>query len=293
MPSNPDPLAALRLLLCPVCAAEMLPNGPRPADGIRCAEGHRFDGARQGYINLLTGRGTSFTPDTAAMVAAREAFLSAGGYAPLAGRVAAEAAQLLAGRTSPAVLDAGAGTGYYLAHVLAGCPDAAAVALDISKFALRRATRAVPGALCLVWDLWRPLPLAAASVDLVLNVFAPRNAAEYARVLAPGGHLLVVTPAPGHLAQLRDVLPLLAIGEDKAAKLAETLSGHFVETAATEVSAPLELDADGVEQLVLMGPNAHHTDATAIRAALAGTALPLAVEARFTLSVFRRQDPVR
>jgi 23S rRNA (guanine745-N1)-methyltransferase len=293
VPSEPAPLSALRLLLCPVCAADMLPNGPRPADGIRCTEGHRFDGARQGYINLLTGRGTSFTPDTAAMVAAREAFLSAGGYAPLAERVAAEAARLLGDRGAPVVLDAGAGTGYYLAHVLERCPAAAAVALDISKFALRRAAQAVPGALSLVWDLWRPLPLAAASVDLVLNVFAPRNAAEYARVLAPGGHMLVATPAPGHLAALRSLLPLLAIGEDKAAKLADTLSGHFVQVSAEEVSAPLVLDAEGVEQLVLMGPNAHHTDATAIRSALAGTAMPLSVEARFTLSVFRRQGPGR
>jgi 23S rRNA (guanine745-N1)-methyltransferase len=112
-------------------------------------------------------------------------------------------------------------------------------------------------------------------------------------VLAPGGHLLVATPAPGHLAALRSLLPLLAIGEDKAAKLADTLSGHFVQVSAEEVPAPLVLDAELVEQLVLMGPNAHHTDAAAIRAALAGTALPLSVEARFTLSVFRRLDPVR
>ena len=288
MLSDPDPLAAVRLLLCPVCAAEMLPNGPRVAEGIRCTEGHRFDGARQGYINLLTGRGTSFTPDTAAMVAAREAFLASGRYAPLATRLAAEAARLLGGIDAPVVLDAGAGTGYYLARILDQYTEATAIALDISKFALRRAAHALPGALCLVWDLWRPLPVAATSVDLVLNVFAPRNAAEYARVLAPGGHLLVATPAPGHLAQLRGTIPLLGIGEDKAAKLADSLSGHFAQISGDEVSAELELDLDGVEQLVLMGPNAHHTDAAGIRAALAGTVLPLAVEARFTLSVFRR-----
>ncbi|MFD1214791.1 putative RNA methyltransferase, partial [Arthrobacter sp. GCM10027362] len=87
MPTEPAPLAAVRLLLCPVCAADMLPNGQRVAEGIRCTQGHRFDGARQGYINLLTGRGTSFIPDTAAMVSARGAFLAAGHYAPLAGRL--------------------------------------------------------------------------------------------------------------------------------------------------------------------------------------------------------------
>ncbi|NKX49656.1 methyltransferase domain-containing protein [Arthrobacter deserti] len=288
MLSETDPLSAVRLLLCPVCAAEMLPNGRRAAEGIRCTEGHRFDGARQGYINLLTGRGTPFTPDTAGMVAARDSFLATGAYAPLAERLAAEAARLLAGVPDPVVLDAGAGTGYYLARVLEKRPGASAVALDISKYALRRAAHAVPGALCLVWDLWRPLPLAAGSTDLGLNVFAPRNPAEYARVLAPGGHLLVVTPAPGHLAELRGIIPLLEIAEDKAAKVADSLSGHFAPMAAEEVSTRLDLDAGGVEQLVMMGPNAHHADPAGIRAALAGAALPLAVQARFTLSVFRK-----
>ncbi|NKX53966.1 methyltransferase domain-containing protein [Arthrobacter sp. E918] len=268
----------------------MVANGQRAADGIRCTEGHRYDGARQGYVNLLTGRGTSFVPDTAAMVAARDTFLAAGGYEPLAEALAAEAARLLSGIAAPAVLDAGTGTGYYLAKVLDRRPDAAAVALDISKFALRRAAHAVPAALCLVWDIWRPLPLAAGCVDLVLNVFAPRNAAEFARVLAPGGHLLVATPAPGHLAQLRSILPLLGIDTDKAARLADSLSGHFEQVSAAAVSAGLELDAGAVEQLVMMGPNAHHVDAAGIRSALAGTGLPLAVEARFTLSVFRKKE---
>jgi 23S rRNA (guanine745-N1)-methyltransferase len=284
-----DPLSAVKLLLCPVCAADLVPNGPRVADGLRCAQGHRFDGARQGYVNLLTGRGTSFVPDTAAMVAAREAFLGSGGYAPLAGRVAAEAARLLADVPAPVVLDAGTGTGYYLARVLEEVPQAGAVALDLSKFALRRAVRTVPQALCLVWDLWRPLPLAAGEADLVLNIFAPHNAAEYARVLGPDGHLLVVTPAPGHLAGLRAVVPLLGIGGDKAGRLADSLAGHFERVLETEVAADLELDAGQAEQLVMMGPNAHHTDAESVRAALAGTRLPLAVEARFTLGIFRKR----
>jgi 23S rRNA (guanine745-N1)-methyltransferase len=99
----------------------------------------------------------------------------------------------------------------------------------------------------------------------------------------------VATPAPGHLAQLRSILPLLGIETDKAAKLADSLSGHFEQVSAATIRAGLELDAGGVEQLVMMGPNAHHTDTAGIRAALAGTGLPLAVEARFTLSVFRKK----
>jgi 23S rRNA (guanine745-N1)-methyltransferase len=55
--------------------------------------GHTFDVARHGYAGLLTGaRATS--GDDAAMVRARERFLSTGAYAPLrqvVARLAAEA----------------------------------------------------------------------------------------------------------------------------------------------------------------------------------------------------------
>jgi 23S rRNA (guanine745-N1)-methyltransferase len=46
------------------------------------------------------------------------------------------------------------------------------------------------------------LPLADACADLMLDIFAPRNGAEFHRVLRPGGALLVVTPHPDHLAEL-------------------------------------------------------------------------------------------
>ena len=70
---------------------------------------------------------------------------------------------------TPVVVDAGAGTGYYLHEVTtrlspqgSGSTAPAAVAFDISKFALRRAARLNPDAAVFVWDVWRPLPLAAA-----------------------------------------------------------------------------------------------------------------------------------
>jgi hypothetical protein len=38
-----------------------------------------------------------------------------------------------------------------------------------------------------------------AAIDLVLNIFAPRNFAETARVLRPGGWLALVYPEANHL----------------------------------------------------------------------------------------------
>ncbi|HLI35952.1 MAG TPA: methyltransferase type 11, partial [Streptosporangiaceae bacterium] len=59
---------------------------------LRCGRGHSFDIARQGYVNLMPGGARPGTADTAGMVAAREAFLAAGHYAPLARIVAGLAA---------------------------------------------------------------------------------------------------------------------------------------------------------------------------------------------------------
>lgn len=96
MPSAARPLDLIPLMLCPVCGEQMEAAGQVPAQGLRCAAGHQYDGARQGYVNMLTGRGTRFIPDTAEMVSARDAFLGAGHYAPLARQLAATAGTLLA-----------------------------------------------------------------------------------------------------------------------------------------------------------------------------------------------------
>ncbi|MEE6295505.1 putative RNA methyltransferase [Georgenia wangjunii] len=67
-------------LACPLCGAALA----RAGSALRCAEGHAYDVARQGYVTLRSGASAG-TGDSAAMVAAREAFLTRGHYAPIAG----------------------------------------------------------------------------------------------------------------------------------------------------------------------------------------------------------------
>ena len=92
------------------------------------------------------------------------------------------------------MLDLGAGTGHHLAGVLDALPGALGIALDTSRPALRHAARAHADIAAVVADVWQALPIADATVDLVLDVFSPRNGAEMARVLKPGGAALVVIP---------------------------------------------------------------------------------------------------
>lgn len=287
MPSRLPPL------LCPVCRNTLspLPADTAPSPRIRalvCTDGHSFDAAKQGYFNLLAGKGTSFEADTADMVAARTAFLDAGHYRPLAAAVAAAAEPALQG-PDPAVLDSGTGTGHYLRAILdlaRGDAPPAAVGLDISKFALRRAARLNPEAVNMVCDIWQPLPVADSSMDVVTVVFAPRNAPEFSRVLRPGGRLVVVTPRPGHLQDIASQTGMLRIEPAKEERLADSLSGHFELLGAEDLDLDLELTPEDVASVALMGPAGHHTDRAALDERLAGFPAATRVAARFRISVF-------
>lgn len=266
------PLAALG---CPHCRSPFAQHGR----ALRCGTGHSFDLAKQGYVNLL-GSGTG---DTTQMVAARDEFLTAGHYAPLARLVAHEAARDL--RRNALVVDAGTGTGYYLATTLARAPAASGLGMDTSTAALRRAARAHPGIGAVVWDLWQPWPLQSGSADVVMNIFAPRNILECHRVLRPNGTLVVVTPDSTHLSELRTYVDMLDVDADKLTRLDSSLRAQFALTGRHDCEIELTLEPEDVRRVVLMGPNAYHVP----EGALASVKHALTVTASFVVSVYVRQ----
>ncbi len=88
-------------------------------------------------------------------------------------------------------------------------------------------------------------------------MFGPRNAAETARVLAPGGTLIVASPGPGHQRELRESLGLIGVDARKADRLADTYR-DFPAPALTRVRYQLRLDHAALTELVAMGPSARH-----------------------------------
>jgi 23S rRNA (guanine745-N1)-methyltransferase len=241
--------AVLPYLRCPNCSSPVSADGPRV---VTCTRGHRFDVARQGYLTLTAGR-APHAGDSAGMVADREAFLAAGHYGFVAGPLAGAVPD-----TAGLILDAGTGTGYYLARVLTDRPYALGLGLDVSKPALRRAARAHPRAAAVLADLWRPLPVADGSAAVILNVFAPRNGPEFHRVLAADGVLVVVTPAEDHLAELIDAYGLIRVDPDKADRVRASLGDRFIRSGMVSVRNELRLTAEEVETLIGMTPSARH-----------------------------------
>ena len=272
----------LDLLRCPLCEGELA-----EADGtLRCPEGHSFDIARQGYVNLVPGRA-----DTAEMVDARDAFLRAGHFRPLAAALA-EDARSAAGAAGPAgaVIDLGAGTGHHLAAVLDALPGARGIAIDASAAALRRAARSHERATAVGADVWKPLPLRDGIATIVLSVFAPRNASEMARIIAPSGVVIAVTPTTRHLHELVGPLGLHSVPDDKEDRLDAQLASQLTLTGRRTVEHAMFLARDECAELVRMGPSAWHVDERAAEEGLALLPDPLTVTASMTVSVFARAD---
>ncbi|MEV4348008.1 putative RNA methyltransferase [Actinoplanes sp. NPDC049596] len=232
---------ALPYLRCPVCRDGLRRDDRR----LLCPRGHSFDMAKQGYADLTAGR-MPHVGDTAEMIADREAFLAAGHYDFIAGALPG---------ADGLVVDAGTGTGFYLARVL-DKTDVQGLGIDVSKPALRRAAKIHPRAAAVLADLWRPLPIADGAAAMILNVFAPRNGAEYRRILRPGGVLVVVTPAADHLAEL--MRGLIRVDPAKAERVSGSLGEHFTAGPTTTERRTLRLSAAEARTLIGMTPAARH-----------------------------------
>jgi 23S rRNA (guanine745-N1)-methyltransferase len=258
--------AVLPYLRCPNCRSPITADGPRV---VRCARGHSFDVAKQGYVTLTAGR-TPHSGDSAEMIADRAGFLAAGHYAFLADALAAAVED-----ATGLIVDAGTGTGYHLSRVLEARPDAVGLGLDVSKPALRRAARAHPRAAAALADLWQPLPLADASAAVILNVFAPRNGLEFHRVLRADGRLLMITPAADHLAELIDAYGLIRVDPDKAGRVQDSLGDRFTAEGTTTLHRTLRLTGPQVRTLIGMTPSARHVTVTDLPPATVTVAVDL------------------
>ena len=191
------------IYICPKCKAP-LSFSDRTA---KCAAGHSYDRAKEGYYNLLLTNVGGTHGDNKEMILSRRAFLDAGYYAPLSDALNAAVLRILP--KGGIVLDGGAGEGYYtgrLAEALEKEDHAAEIySFDISKEAVRRLAKrradlhpAVAG----VYDM----PVASGSVDVLLNFFAPFAREESLRVLKKDGYLLMAVPEREHLYGLKQVL---------------------------------------------------------------------------------------
>lgn len=236
------------VLACPVCGRPLSAR----AGGAGCPRGHHFDSARSGYLNLTPGRASGRVGDSADMVRAREAFLAAGHFEPIAAALAAAAPR------ATVVAEIGCGTGWYLQRVAAAAGAQVAIGLDLSKPAVDRAAKSLPDLRFAVADVQERVPLRDGAAGLVLSVFAPRPAAELARVTAAGATFLTAFANEDHLAALRDRAGLIGVHAGKLERLRAALVPAFEAGGNASVRRPITLTPADAAALVAMGPAARH-----------------------------------
>ena len=250
----------------------------------RCASGHSFDVASQGYTNLLpVQHKRSRDPgDSKEMVAARRRFLTAGFYRPIAAAVSRAVLAGLPADASISCLDAGCGEGYYLRELAAAVPDPQTLevlGLDISKWAVLAAAKQDKRPTWVVGSNAH-LPVLPGALDRVLCLFGFPVYAEFARVLRPGGLLLQVDAGPDHLRELREIIyPTLK--PERAADAPTPPGFSRLPTEALRFAIELT-SAEQIADLLAMTPHLHRATAEGRARAAALTALSLGVDVRLT-----------
>lgn len=220
------------------------------------------------------------------MVTARTRFLGSGHFLPLTTTLTETARSIAA--PEGLITEVGAGTAYYLAHVLDAMPGRCGLAIDISKYAARRAAKAHPRIGSIVSDIRDRLPVADESCGLILDVFAPRQSKEFHRLLRSDGALLVVTPETDHLVELRQTLGLLGVDADKEARITHAFDGYFHLHARQSLCWTMELTRQNIIDVVSMGPSARHIDFDCLTQSVSGFNEWTSVTAAVTLRVFQK-----
>lgn len=231
--------------ICPVCKSKMF----NLENSLRCLLGHSFDKAKEGYVNLLLKNASGKRHgDDKLMVEARKSFLDKGYYLRLRERIGA-----ILGSDN-LVLDSGCGEGYYTSYF---AENNTLLGIDISKDAVKAAAKRNKKATFAVASIAQ-IPLSDASVDAVVNIFAPDSQKEFLRILKRGGRLITAQPMENHLFELKQ-----AIYENpyKNPPLNPQKDGFKI-NSVNEVKYKINLEtAEDIEALFKMTPYYYKTSA--------------------------------
>lgn len=239
-------------LICPLCQQPLNQNDKQWG----CENNHRFDSAKEGYVNLLpVQKKRSKQPgDDDEMMRNRQAFLNAGYYNFFAEALAGAINHHQPNANS--LLDLGCGEGFYGEAIKRQLPALEIGAIDIAKGGVKRAAkRKIYSSLAVA--SCREIPYADAGFDACLSVFAPLSIEECYRTLKTGGLLVIAGPAPMHLEGLaRCIYTEFRKHSSIIQKL--NYSEHFELIASTTAEQTATVKGDAIYQLLTMTPYYWH-----------------------------------
>lgn len=239
------------MLICPKCNDNLILDNK----SYRCKNGHCYDVAKKGYVNLLMSQssGARHHGDDKLMSSARRDFLNGGYYQPLADKISSLCPD------NGTLADIGCGECYYLSYISDRHNGLSCCGIDISKEILETAgVRTKPRGIVTAVASGASLPFADNSIDALVSVFAPISAGEFYRVLKRGGKIIRVTPDIDHLFELK-----AAVYDNprKNDPLDMSLDGFLV-THSESLCFNFTVDGDGAKNLFAMTPYYYKTSQT-------------------------------
>lgn len=251
----------MSLFCCPKCREKL----NLKANSYVCENGHSFDRARQGYVNLLlpNKRHSSAPGDSREMVMSRRSFLESGKYDIFSDKLNSITAGLLGDSQKISIVDCGCGEGYYdgrlceyldklkINYELSG--------LDISKEAVKAAAgkyKQISFAVASTFDL----PVKENSADIALAIFSPMVENEFYRILKTGGYLIYAVPGVRHLMGLKEAV--YDVPYENTQKDTEYNGFQFIERHC--VNGKITVSGEAAVDLFKMTPYYYKTELSAI-----------------------------
>lgn len=237
-------------VVCPVCFCDL----NRENGSYKCENNHCFDISKYGTLNLNMSNSSRKKRhgDDSRMVLARKAFLDKGYYSDLLGdvcRLANKHAKLCG-----TLLDIGCGEGYYTSGVANELSSSEVVGIDISRDAVRYFKKRLPEAFGCVASAYK-LPIKTESADIVMNMFAPIDTNESARVMSENGILIRTYVMKEHLIELKRAVYSNAYYNDEEDV---TLDGfEIIDSAIT--NGKITVVGEDIQDLFLMTPYYYKT----------------------------------
>ncbi len=232
-----------------------------------CENGHVFDVARQGYVNLLPvqHKRTKDPGDSKEMVLARAHFLNSGVYQTIADTLAELSTALIkndANAESDEIcfMDAGCGEGYYFDSIFNtlksknGNRNLSFIGLDISKPAIVEAAKRNKQISWIVGTNRQP-PVADNSVDIIICVFGFQSFEGFNKCLKPGGKIILVEPGLNHLKELREIIYKEVKKTDpQDLSFVEEMGFSVVDTQLLQFKT-CEINNEQIHNLLIMTPH--------------------------------------
>lgn len=240
------------IFVCPICRKQLQQNN----NSLKCLNGHCFDFAKSGYVNLLISNVSSHG-DSKQMISARKNFLDKGYYEPLAKSISSKLYDSLP--NGALLLDAGCGDCYYSSYISDYFSkfdkQINICGFDISKDAANYGIKRMKKAEIAVASAY-DIPIADKSVNGVLCVFSPAATSEFRRVLSDNGILIMAIGGENHLWSLKQTV----YDNPYKNKVNDYDLDGFIFEGSNKLEYSINLTCnDDIKNLFSMTPYAHKT----------------------------------